>query len=85
MDPKLHLFLKLQHDKNLIHKEKQKRINTMQNNNVMQHNNKTAPDDVSFKSSHRSSMADAIRQVRQSNVTIPDGHYLRPENHKEKR
>lgn len=85
MDIKLHDFLKMQHDKKQIHLEKQRRINTMQNNNVMQHNNKTAPDDVSFKSSHRSSMADAIRQVRQSNVTIPDGHYLRPENHKEKR
>ena len=85
MDTKLHSFLKMQHDKKQIHKEKQRRIAELNNKNVMQHNNKTAPDDVSFKSSHRTSMEDAMRQVRASKVTIPDGHYLRPENHKEKR
>jgi hypothetical protein len=85
MDTKLHSFLKMQHNKRIIHTERQNRINALHNKNVMQNNNKTAPDDVSFKSSHRTSMADAIQQVRKSNITIPDGHYLRPENHKEKK
>ena len=44
--------------------------------------NKTAADEVPFQKSHRTSMTDALKEVRKNKSAIPDGHYLRPENHK---
>ena len=44
--------------------------------------NRTAADEVPFQRSHRTSMTDALKEVRKNKSTIPDGHYLRPENHK---
>ena len=43
---------------------------------------KTAADEVPFQKSHRSSMANALREERKNKSTITDVHYLRPENHK---
>lgn len=43
---------------------------------------KTSSDEVPFQKKHYTSMNDALKEVRKNKSTIPDGHYLRPENHK---
>ena len=41
-----------------------------------------ANDNITYKKGHAKSMMDALKEVRRSKHTIPDGLHMRPENHK---
>ena len=58
--------------------ERQQFLNKISGNGSI----RTASDEVPFQKSHRTSMTDALKEVRKNKSTIPDGHYLRPDNHK---
>ncbi len=46
------------------------------------HSSKVASDEVTYQKQHMRSMEDALKEVRKSKHTIPDGLHMRPENHK---
>ncbi len=43
---------------------------------------RVAKDSVTYQKQHMKSMEDALKEVRKSKHTIPDGLHMRPENHK---
>ena len=47
-----------------------------------QPNNTTASDSVTFQNAHHTLMVDALKEVRKNKSTIPDGLYIRPDNHR---
>ena len=69
------------HRKKQIEKDRKERTQNRISDRVSSPT-RTAHDNVSFTDTHRVSMVDALKTVRSSTATLPDGHYLRPENHK---
>ncbi|MDC1022977.1 hypothetical protein OAR00_00315 [Alphaproteobacteria bacterium] len=48
--------------------------------NVPNNSTQVASQSVTFQKKHLQSMSDALKDVRKSKQTIPDGLFLRPEN-----
>ena len=70
--------------KQKMDEEKRRRLEridfNLQNNNL-DSSSRTASDTITFQSRHQKSMSDALKEVRKSDETIKDNHYLRPDNH----
>ena len=72
----------LHHRQRQIEKERLEQRKQYNLQNVPNTSTNVASNSVTFQQKHLRSMSDALKEVRKNKSTIPDGHYLRPDNHK---